>query len=118
MGDVANTLVHGGLELVQTFRRAELVVQADDFKLHTGWVAFVGFLGKVLQGFQLVGTNRGHQAGQGVNPSNLDGFTFLGKSVQRQQTGECQRQPSFFRCHSNLLIAISPSLMANRGLLG
>jgi hypothetical protein len=41
-------------ELVQTFRRAELVVQADDFKLYTSGVAFVGFLGQVLKGFQLV----------------------------------------------------------------
>ena len=41
---------------------AEFVVQANDFKLHTCGVAFVGFFGQILQGFQLVRTDRSHQA--------------------------------------------------------
>jgi hypothetical protein len=38
LGDVAHALVDGGLQRVQAFLRAELVVDADDLELHAGRV--------------------------------------------------------------------------------
>jgi hypothetical protein len=73
-------LVHGCFELVQAFCRTEFVVQPDDFKFHTGCIALVVFLGEVLQGFELVGAHWSHQTGQGIDPRDLDGFTFLSPS--------------------------------------
>jgi hypothetical protein len=63
---IAGTLVHGGAQGAGGFLRAELVVDADDFKLDAGWVLFVELFRQELEALELVGSHRCHQARERV----------------------------------------------------
>jgi len=67
-------LVNGRLERRRCFLRAQLVVDADDFKLNTRLVLLAELLGQKLKTLELIGTHRRHQAGQRVQPGDLDGL--------------------------------------------
>ena len=82
LGDVADALIGGCFQGVQAFSGAELVVKTDHFKFNASRVNFVVFLSKELEAFELVVAHRCHQARQGVNPCDFDGFAFLSKSTE------------------------------------
>jgi len=100
--DVAHTLVQRGLEGVETFRRAELVVEGDQLELHTGRVALAELLGKELPAAHLVEPERAHQAGLRVDQGDLDRFTLLGegRAQAQRQGGDGDRFQDQFHCMS------------------
>ena len=80
---VARALVHGRAQRAGGFLRAELVVNADHFEFHAGRILLAEFLRQELEALELVRTQRCHQAGQRVQPGDLDGLPLLRKRPAR-----------------------------------
>ena len=90
--DIAHALVHGRAQGRRGFLRAQLVVNADDFKLHARSTVLVDLFGCVLQALELVGAQCRHQAGQRVDPCHFHRLTLLGHGATctRQDHRCCQ----------------------------
>jgi hypothetical protein len=63
---IAGTLVHCGTQGAGGFLRAQLVVDADDFKLDAGCILFVELFRQKLKALELVRAHRSHQARERV----------------------------------------------------
>ena len=88
LNDVARTLVDRGLQGVQTFCRAELVVDGGDLEFHAGRIASAAeLLGKELVTFELTDADRSEQPGQRVDANHLDDLALLGKGTTDAQDG-------------------------------
>ncbi len=85
LGDVAHALVQRGLEGVEAFGRAELVVEGHHLELHARRVAGAELLGEELPAAHLVHAHRTHQAGLRIDQRDLDRLALLGE-------GACQGQ--------------------------
>ena len=99
LDDVARTLVDGGFQSVETFGRAQLVVNRRDFEVHTGRVALAAeFLGEEFVTLDLAHTHRPQQARQRIDANHLHGLTGLGKgcsSASHQRRGGNQLHSQF-----------------------
>jgi hypothetical protein len=73
---------HEYVHMAKAFSWAEFFVNADDLELDAGRVGFAEFFGKKLEALELVAAHGGHQARQGVDPSNFDGFALLRVGAQ------------------------------------
>ena len=88
LDDVAHALVDRGLQRVQAFGRAQLVVDAGDFELHARRVAGTAELfSEELVALQLVDTDRAHQAALRVDADHFDDFALL----RHGRTGTCHQ---------------------------
>ena len=80
--DVANALIGSGLQNVQALSGAEFVVEANHFKFDAGCVDLAVFFSEELKALELIVAHRRHQARQGVNPCDFDGFAFLSEGTK------------------------------------
>jgi hypothetical protein len=100
---VAGALVHGRAQRAGGFLRAQLVVDADDLELHAGGVLLVELLGQELEGLELVGAHRSHQARQRIEPGDLDGLALLGHAPRPARGDERGGDEAHLRTSSHLV---------------